>query len=417
MSDLVRDPATSVPVKMVGTVQDITAIKRTEEALRQAQKMEAIGQLTGGIAHDFNNLMTVVGGNLELLEEGLASNEPRLKDFARIAHDAVLRGGNLTQRLLAFARRQNLQPEETDLNDLVVNLVPLLHRALGEQIAVETALGTDVWKTLCDASQLENALLNLAVNARDAMASGGRLTIRTENASLDRAWAAESADWQEGDYVMVAVSDTGEGMPPDIQDKVFEPFFTTKGAGKGTGLGLSMVYGFVKQSGGHIKVYSEVGQGTTVKLFLPRAQASETLDREPEPEAAIPRGTESVLLVEDDDMVRATAATMLGDLGYRVTEASDGRSALALIESRPPFDLILTDVVMPGGMTGWDLAQAIWKNQPDSKVLFSTGYTDNPIFRNARHDHRIHVLPKPYSKRAIAVKLREIIDRAGGSVQ
>ena len=413
MSDLIRDPETLAPIKMVGTVQDITAIKRTEDALRQAQKMEAIGQLTGGIAHDFNNLMTVVGGNLELLGEGLSSGDPRLQKFARMAHDAVLRGGNLTQRLLAFARRQTLQPAATDLNGLVLNLVPLLHHSLGEQITVETALGADIWNTRCDASQLENALLNLAVNARDAMANGGRLTIRTENLNLEGAWASENSDWPPGDYVMVAVSDTGQGMPSDVRDKVFEPFFTTKDAGKGTGLGLSMVYGFVKQSGGQIKVYSEVGHGTTVKLFLPRAQASAASER-PEPETDIPRGSESVLLVEDDEMVRATAAIMLRDLGYRVTEATDGRSALALIESKPPFDLILTDVVMPGGMTGWDMAQAIWMKKPGVKVLFSTGYTDNPIFRNSRRDRRIQVLSKPYSKRGLALKLREAIDRPGG---
>jgi len=412
MSDLIRDPETLAPIKMVGTVQDITAVKRTEDALRQAQKMEAIGQLTGGIAHDFNNLMTVVGGNLELLGEGLASGDPRLQKFARMAHDAVLRGGNLTQRLLAFARRQNLQPAETDLNGLVLNLVPLLHHSLGEQVTVETALGSDIWKTLCDASQLENALLNLAVNARDAMANGGRLTIRTENLSLERAWASENSDWPPGDYVMVAVSDTGQGMPPDVRDKVFEPFFTTKDSGKGTGLGLSMVYGFVKQSGGQIKIYSEVGHGTTVKLFLPRAQASGASGR-PKSETDIPRGSERVLLVEDDEMVRATAATMLRDLGYRVTEATDGRSALALIESKPPFDLILTDVVMPGGMTGWDMAQAIWMKRPGMKVLFSTGYTDDPIFRNSGRDRRIQVLSKPYSKRGLALKLREAIDRPG----
>ncbi len=412
VAEVIRDPATSRPVRMVGTLQDITGIKRTEEALRQSQKMEAIGQLTGGIAHDFNNLLMVVGGNLELLQEGLESNQERLRQFTGIALDAVLRGAHLTQRLLAFARRQSLKPEIVDLNRLIGNLVPLLHRTLGEQIAVETNLTADLWLTLCDSSQVESALLNLAVNARDAMPEGGRLVIRTENLHLDQLWAAQAGDLRSGDYVMLVASDTGQGMPPEVRDRAFEPFFTTKPAGRGTGLGLSMVYGFVKQSGGDVRIYSEVGHGTTVKLFLPRTSEDAAISERGQPDSALPRGDERILLVEDEDMVRTTVATMLQHLGYRVSEAADADAALALIGANPPFDLVLSDVVMPGGMSGWDLAQTAWRQQAALKFLFSTGYTDDPILQQAHIDQRIRVLPKPYSKRALAATLRSVIEPA-----
>ncbi len=408
MGELVRDPLSGRPLKMVGTIQDVTTLKRTEEALRQAQKMEAIGQLTGGIAHDFNNLLMVVGGNLELLAEGLPAEEKRLRRFATAAFEAVTRGGQLTQRLLAFARRQRLRAEPTDLNQLIGNLVPLLHRSLGEQITVETALAGEVWLALADAGQVENAVLNLAVNARDAMPDGGRLLIRTENLHIDRA-PASSDDPPAGDYVRISVIDNGQGMPPEVRQRAFEPFFTTKGAGRGTGLGLSMVYGFVKQSGGHIAIQSEVGRGTAIQIMLPRTAAAEADEiRHPE---GLPGGHERILVVEDEDLVRGTVCTLLQSLGYEISEAADGRQALTAFTAGPGFDLVLTDMVMPGGMSGWDLAQAIWRDKPEQRFLFSTGYSDNPIFRQAHSDERIQVLSKPYSKQVLATTLRAAIDR------
>jgi PAS domain S-box-containing protein len=415
VAEVIRDPLTSRPIRMVGTVQDITQIASTEEALRQAQKMEAIGQLTGGIAHDFNNLLMVIGGNLELLEEGIDANQVRLRRFAGIALDAVSRGGQLTQRLLAFARRQSLKSEAIDINRLIGNLVPLLHRTLGEQIAVETALAPDLWRAFCDASQLENALVNLAVNARDAMPERGRLVIRSENLHLDQTWVGETTDLKPGDYVMLAVSDTGHGMSAKVRERAFEPFFTTKAAGRGTGLGLSMVYGFVKQSGGHIKIYSEPGHGTTVKLFLPRSDEGAIAGKADDLEPDLPRGNERILLVEDEEMVRTTVSSMLQVLGYAVSEAADGNAALAMIAADPSFDLVFTDVVMPGGISGWDLAERAWLQRPQLKFLFSTGYTDNPILRRAQLDARIQVLAKPYNKRTLALILRSVIEKPGGS--
>ncbi len=410
IGELVRDPATGKPLKLVGTVQDVTAVKRTEEALRQAQKMEAVGQLTGGIAHDFNNLLMVVGGNLEMLAEGLAPDQQRLRRLATAALEAVMRGGQLTQRLLAFARRQKLRPEPTDLNRLIGNLVPLLHRTLGEQVTVETALASEVWLSLTDGSQVENAVLNLAVNARDAMPDGGRLIIRTENLHLDRVQAAGSGDLPPGDYVRISVSDNGQGMPAEIRQRVFEPFFTTKEAGRGTGLGLSMVYGFVKQSGGHVAIESEVGRGTSVQILLPRVSAVAQGVEQGSP-SSLPRGHERILVVEDEDLVRSTVRTMLESLGYDISEAAEGRQALAMYSAGPVYDLVLTDMVMPGGMSGWDLAQAIWRDRPQQRFLFSTGYSDNPIIRQANLDERVQVLPKPYSKRVLATALRAAIDR------
>jgi PAS domain S-box-containing protein len=410
IGEVVRDQATGKPLKLVGTVQDVTAMKRTEDALRQAQKMEAVGQLTGGIAHDFNNLLMVVGGNLEMLAEGLAPDQRRLRRFATAALEAVMRGGQLTQRLLAFARRQKLRPEPTDLNRLIGNLVPLLHRTLGEQVTVETALASEMWLSLTDGSQVENAVLNLAVNARDAMPDGGRLIIRTENLHLGRVQAADTGGLPPGDYVRISVSDNGQGMPAEIRQRAFEPFFTTKEAGRGTGLGLSMVYGFVKQSGGHVAIESEVGRGTSVQILLPRVSAVAQGGEQRSP-AGIPRGHERILVVEDEDLVRSTVRTMLESLGYDISEAAEGRQALAMYSAGPGYDLVLTDMVMPGGMSGWDLAQAIWRDRPQQRFLFSTGYSDNPIIRQANLDKRVQVLPKPYSKRVLATALRAAIDR------
>ncbi len=362
------------------------------------------------IAHDFNNLLMVVGGNLEMLAEGLAPDQQRQRRFATAALEAVMRGGQLTQRLLAFARRQKLRPEPTDLNRLIGNLVPLLHRALGEQVTVETALASEVWLSLTDGSQVENAVLNLAVNARDAMPDGGRLIIRTENLHLDRVQAAANGDLPPGDYVRISVSDNGQGMPAEIKQRVFEPFFTTKEAGRGTGLGLSMVYGFVKQSGGHVAIESEVSRGTAVQILLPRVSAVAQGVEQGSPSSP-PRGHERILVVEDEDLVRSTVRTMLESLGYDISEAAEGRQALAMYAAGPVYDLVLTDMVMPGGMSGWDLAQAIWRDRPQQRFLFSTGYSDNPIIRQASLDERVQVLPKPYSKRVLATALRAAIDR------
>jgi len=289
------------------------------------------------------------------------------------------------------------------------NLVPLLHRTLGAQVTVETALASEAWLSMTDVSQVENAVLNLAVNARDAMPDGGRLIIRTENLHVDGVQAG-SGELPPGDYVRISVSDNGQGMPPEIRQRAFEPFFTTKEAGRGTGLGLSMVYGFVKQSGGHVAIESEVGRGTAVQIFLPRVSAAAQGVEQGSP-SSLPRGHERILVVEDEDLVRSTVRTMLESLGYDISEAAEGRQALAMYSAGPGYDLVLTDMVMPGGMSGWDLAQAIWRDRPQQRFLFSTGYSDNPIIHQASLDERVQVLPKPYSKRVLAAALRAAIDR------
>jgi PAS domain S-box-containing protein len=390
-------------------------LRLQEEELRQAHKMEAVGQLTGGIAHDFNNLLQIIVGNLETLQRNLAPTEGRLRRAAENAMNGARRAAMLTQRLLAFSRRQPLAPKPIKVNDLVTDMSELLHRSLGETIAVETVLAAGLWRTETDPNQLESALLNLAVNARDAMPEGGKLTIETANAHIDEGYAAREAEVAPGQYVLLSVSDTGVGMDKDTIARAFEPFFTTKEPGKGTGLGLSQVYGFVKQSGGHVKVYSEPGQGTTVKIYLPRLHAEESRP-EPLPNMAVPEGSreETVLVVEDDEDVRAYSVEILRELGYRVLEAHDGPSALQLLGQQSQVSLLFCDVVLPGGWTGAQTAEQARALRPGLKVLFTTGYARNAIVHHGRLDPGVHLVTKPFTFAELAAKVRDVLDAPPG---
>ncbi|HET8997691.1 MAG TPA: ATP-binding protein [Acetobacteraceae bacterium] len=391
--------------------EQIEQREKVEEALRQAQKMEAIGQLTGGVAHDFNNLLQVILGNLERLRR--RALDPM---EAHRLIDAALRGAEraatLTQRLLAFSRRQPLAPKVLEVNKLVTGMSDLLSRTLGENIRIETVLAGGLWRVSADENQLESALLNLAVNARDAMQGAGKLTIETGNAYLDDAYVRNEEEVKPGQYVLIAVSDTGSGMSKDILDRVFEPFFTTKEIGQGTGLGLSMVYGFVKQSGGHVKLYSELGQGTTVKLYLPRLLTEPAQAQAPQSAASLPRGhrNELVLVVEDEDDVRALTVDTLQELGYDVLQAMDGASALRLLESEPGIRLLFTDVGLPGGLNGRQLADAARQTRPGLKVLFTTGYARNAIVHHGRLDPGVQLISKPFSDTDLAHKVRQMLD-------
>lgn len=396
--------------------RDATEDRATAERLRQAQKMETIGQLTGGVAHDFNNLLTVVIGNLESIQHhAVRLGEDGPGSRVRRAADQAMRGAQraaiLTQRLLAFARRQPLEPRPVNINRLVAGMSDLLMRTLGEQVEIETVLGGGLWATLADPNQLENAVLNLAVNGRDAMPAGGRLTIETANTHLDEIYAASIDEVQVGQYVLLAVSDTGTGMPEAVIAKAFEPFFTTKDAGHGTGLGLSQVYGFVKQSGGHVKIYSEIGQGTTVKIYLPRLMASVEEAQGAVPEQAPIRGDsrELVLVVEDDDDVRIYSCQTMRELGYQVLEARSGTMAVDLLEQYPDVSLLFTDVGLPGGMNGRQLAEAAARLRPDLPVLFTTGFARNAIIHGGRLDPGLHLITKPFTRQALAAKLREVL--------
>jgi signal transduction histidine kinase len=392
---------------------------KTEEALRQSQKMEALGQLTGGVAHDFNNLLTVIMGGLETIGRAAPAqpNDPRSARLHRardMAAQAAQRAATLTSRLLAFARRQPLEPRAIDVNRMVAGLADLMRSTLGEAVQVETVLGAGTWLTRADVGQLESALLNLAVNARDAMPDGGRLTIETANAALDDAYvAAQSETVAAGQYVMLAVTDTGVGMDKRTLEHAVEPFFTTKEVGKGTGLGLSQVYGFVRQSAGHVRIYSEPGEGTTVRLYLPRYVATETPSPET-PDEILPGllvGDETVLLVEDHDDLRAHSAGLLRELGYRVIEAADGPAALAALADNPEVGLLFTDVVLPGGMNGRQIADEARALRPDLKVLFTTGYTRNAIVHNGALDPGVQLIAKPYSFSELAAKVRRVLDQ------
>jgi PAS domain S-box-containing protein len=386
------------------------ALANAESALRQAQKMETLGQLTGGVAHDFNNLLQIVTGNLDLLQRALPESDDRLRRMADRAMAGAERAAILTQRLLAFSRRQPLDPRPIDPARLMAAMSDLLFRTLGETIAVETIAAPDCWSIEVDVNQMENALLNLAVNARDAMPDGGRLTIAVDNVAI----GANDPDIGPGQYVAITVTDTGEGMDADTLAHAIEPFFTTKEVGRGTGLGLSMVYGFIKQSGGHVRVQSDPGHGTRVLLYLPRHHGYVAANEDEAPGRAktVTGGRETILLCEDDDNVRAYSVEVLRELGYRVIPAMDGAAALAALEAAEgPVDLLFTDVVLPGGMTGADLAGTAAQRQPGLRTLFTTGYARDAIVHHGRLDAGIDLLPKPFSYSDLAAKVREVLDR------
>jgi signal transduction histidine kinase/CHASE3 domain sensor protein/ActR/RegA family two-component response regulator len=395
----------------VVTCTDLTDRVTAERTLREAQKMQAIGQLTGGIAHDFNNLLTVILGNLEAMQHILGADHPvatRIESAARGAE----RGASLTRHLLAFARRQPLEPKPLNLKRQFTDMTGLLRRTLGGHIDVRVVETAGLWDVLADPAQVESAVLNLAINARDAMPSGGRLTIETANVMLDERYARGHIEVAAGDYVMIAVTDTGTGMTPEVIDRAFEPFFTTKEAGKGTGLGLSMVFGFAKQSAGHVKIYSELGQGTSVKLYLPRViGASAQYERPAEP-VQLPAQSATILVVEDDDAVREVVVLHLRDFGYTVIEAGDGTEALQRAQEAGTLDMVLTDVVLPGPMRGKQLVQHLTDIAPGLKVLFMSGYTENAIVHHGKLDDGVQLLSKPFKRDQLARKVAEVLGHA-----
>jgi signal transduction histidine kinase len=389
--------------------------EQVEAALRQAQKMEAIGQLTGGVAHDFNNILHVIIGNVESMQRRIAGNDIRRSDaaFVRLTEAALRaaeRAATLTSQLLAFSRRQPLAPKALEVNRLVAGMSDLLRRTLGETIGIETVLAGGLWRISADPNQLESALLNLAVNARDAMPGGGKLTIETANAHIDETYARSEQDVSAGQYVMIAVTDAGTGMSKDVMAQAFDPFFTTKEVGRGTGLGLSQVYGFVKQSGGHVRIYSEPGEGTSVKLYLPRLASEPTSEEEARAAQPAPGGEELILVVEDSEDVRANTVSMLRELGYGVIEAADGTEALRQLQAQPRIRLLFTDVGLPG-MNGRELADEARRRRPELSVLFTTGYARNAIVHNGKLDPGVELIAKPFSFPVLAAKLREVLER------
>jgi PAS domain S-box-containing protein len=385
--------------------RDLTEKQAAEAQMRQVQKMDAIGQLTGGVAHDFNNILTVITGTIGILEEAVA-DKPELVSIAKLIDEAAERGASLTKHLLAFARKQPLRPREIDVNSLVLEAAKLLHPTLGEHVQIKPILAEDAWTAMVDPSQLTTAVLNLALNARDAMPNGGKLAIETGNIYLDEGYASMNSDVTPGNYVMIAVSDSGSGIPASLIEKVFDPFFTTKEVGKGTGLGLSMVFGFVKQSGGHIKIYSEEGHGTSVKMYLPRATGLGQTVAEALISDNIEGGTEVVLVVEDDSMVRKYVMTQIQSLGYAALEAANAAEALTIVNATETIHLLFTDVIMPGAMNGRQLVDEALKRRPSLKILYTSGYTENAIVHHGRLDTGVLLLTKPYRKSELARMLR-----------
>jgi len=388
-------------------------VMRREEAesqLRQSQKMEAVGQLTGGIAHDFNNMLGVIAGSLDLMQRRLDKSDFRIERFIDAAKKASERAAALTHRLLAFARQQPLEPKPVDLNQMIAGMSDLLRSTLGEQIRIEAVSAAGLWMTNVDSHQLESALLNIAINGRDAMPDGGKLTIETANAYLDDAYAKRHVEVTAGQYVMVAITDTGAGMPPDVAQRAFDPFFTTKPTGKGTGLGLSQVYGFVKQSHGHIKIYSEIDAGTTIKLYLPRLAGKVEAIEQPAPQPAVVGKREDVILVvEDDPLMRRLTVESLSELGYSVLDSEGAAGALAILDKRPDVKLLFTDVVMPE-VNGKKLAEEALKRRPDLKVIFTTGYTQNAVVHGGVLDAGVNFLSKPFALDHLASKVRAVLD-------
>ncbi|MHC2619648.1 PAS domain S-box-containing protein [Bradyrhizobium huanghuaihaiense] len=389
---------------------DATTSRETERQLHQSQKLDAIGKLTGGVAHDFNNMLTVISGNTETLVASL-KQQPELQRVARLIDDAAERCAELIQHLLAFARRQPLQPRNVEINAAIADIAKLLRPTLGEQIQIETVLEQGPMTAHIDPSRLTNAVLNMAINARDAMPNGGKLLLETHRVVLDEAYAQANAEVRPGPYVMLAVSDTGTGMSADTQQMAFEPFFTTKEVGKGSGLGLSMVYGFVKQSGGHIKIYSEEGHGTTIKLYLPPGEGAPDAAANVAPQAE--GGAETIFVVEDDALVRNFVTAQLQSLGYKTVAAPDSRAALELIEGGQAFDLLFTDVVIPGGISGRELAEKVAKLRPGLKVLYTSGYTDNAIVHHGKLDDGVLLLTKPYRRNQLAEMIRKALNGGG----
>lgn len=407
---LLRERERSAAIK-AQVVERTAELERTSAQLQQAQKMEAIGTLTGGMAHDFNNLLSVIIGNLDLLEERL-KGDPKAQALAEAALQAGVRGAELTRQLLAFARRQPLEPQLININELVSGMTRLLERILEEHIEVTLVTAPDLWPVMVDPAQLSSAIANLATNARDAMPTGGRLTIETKNTHLDAHYAELNPDVVPGDYVLLEVSDTGMGMTPETLAQAFEPFFTTKEVGQGSGLGLSMVFGFVKQSQGHIKIYSEAGEGTTVRLYLRRSERGKSAPATADALVHPRRGDEAILVVEDNPDVRSAVTSQLADLGYSVIGAESPRAALALLKDRAiAVDLLFTDIVMPGSMNGHDLARAALAERPGLRVLYTSGYSGSSLRGHDRLKEGEHFLSKPYRKQELARKLREILDR------
>lgn len=390
--------------------QNAARQQHVEDQLRQAQKMEAVGQLTGGIAHDFNNILSIVVGNLESLVGRLA--DPISRELAEEAIGGALRGSELTKQLLIFARRQQLDPTPTDITRLLKESGVMLGRMLGDTITVTVNTPQGLWPCLADPNQIETAILNLAINARDAMPDGGALTIEASNVHLDASYAGSKQEVTEGDYVRIAVSDTGSGMPPEILERVFEPFFTTKKPGHGTGLGLSMVYGFAKQSGGHLGAYSEMGLGTTVNLYLPRAMAEAAAVAPMDDKFPLSRiGHETILVVDDQDAVRKTAVMGLKDLGYHVLEARDAGEAIDLLAKKVRIDLVFSDIAMPGGLSGFDLAKHVLHNHPQIKVILVTGFAEGAARDRGNVPEQVRLLSKPYRRHELASCIRDVLDQ------